>query len=329
MKHRAIFTAWGRILQGGSPFLAIEITKECPLKCPGCYAFAPDHLNGELLKTLSDSKGQDLVDGVLAVVREKRPLHVSLVGGEPLVRHRELDKLIPQLIDMGVEVQIVTSAVREIPKHWAEWDDLHVVVSVDGLQPDHDRRRAPATYERILKNIEGHKIIVHCTVTRAQSNGNGYLREFSDFWSKRPEAYKIWFSLFTPQELELSGERLTPAERSGALDKLEALRPDFPKVYLPDVVINGYRKPPDSPEDCIFAQTTECLSSDLSTVVTPCQLGGRPVCSECGCMAAAGMTAIGRYKVGGLVKAGDIFNASRTFGKRWGNGNGKAKHDST
>jgi len=321
MKMGAIIPAWGRILRGGNPFLALEITKECPLSCPGCYAFAPDHLEGTLLKTLSDSKGQDLVDGVLAVVRERKPLHVSLVGGEPLVRYRELDILIPKLIEMGVEVQIVTSAVREIPKHWAEWEDLHIVVSVDGLQPEHDRRRAPATYERILKHIEGHNIIVHCTVTRAQSNGNGYLREFSDFWSKRPEVYKIWFSLFTPQEIELSGERLTPNERSGALNTLEALRPDFPKVYLPDVVLDGFRNPPDSPENCIFARSTECLSSDLSTVVTPCQLGGRPVCSECGCMAAAGMTAIGRFKVGGLLKIDDLFNASHRIGKRWRNNN--------
>ena len=30
---------------GLPPFLSIEITKECPLKCPGCYAYEPGHLN--------------------------------------------------------------------------------------------------------------------------------------------------------------------------------------------------------------------------------------------------------------------------------------------
>jgi hypothetical protein len=30
---------------------------------------------------------------------------------------------------------------------------LQVCVSIDGLQPEHDARRAPATYDRILKHI--------------------------------------------------------------------------------------------------------------------------------------------------------------------------------
>ena len=35
----AILAAWGRILTGYAPALSIEITKECPLRCPGCYAY--------------------------------------------------------------------------------------------------------------------------------------------------------------------------------------------------------------------------------------------------------------------------------------------------
>ena len=106
-----------------------------------------------------------MVEGVLALARRYRPLHISIVGGEPLVRFRELDVLLPQLSKMGIAVQLVTSAVREIPKAWSQINDLFIVVSIDGLQPEHDVRRAPATYERILKSIDGHKITVHCTVT--------------------------------------------------------------------------------------------------------------------------------------------------------------------
>lgn len=108
------------------------------------------------------------MQGVLALVRRYRPLHVSIVGGEPLVRYRELDELIPKLGAMNVEVQLVTSAVRTIPESWARIPCLHLVVSIDGLAPEHDRRRTPATYDRILENIRGHSIIVHCTITRQQ-----------------------------------------------------------------------------------------------------------------------------------------------------------------
>lgn len=81
MKTVDLIPAWGRILQGHKPFLSIEITKECPLQCPGCYAYGPDHLGGSTtLRELRDAKGEALVTGVLALVRRYRPLHVSIVG---------------------------------------------------------------------------------------------------------------------------------------------------------------------------------------------------------------------------------------------------------
>ena len=88
LTSREILSAWGRILTGHVPLLSIEITRECPLSCPGCYAYSESHLGGEVtLRQLSDLRGDALVDGVLKLVRKHKPIHVSLVGGEPLVRH--------------------------------------------------------------------------------------------------------------------------------------------------------------------------------------------------------------------------------------------------
>ena len=88
-----IISAWGRILTGYTPAMSIEITRECPLRCPGCYAYGDDHLGGEItLREVRDFKGQELVDGVLGLVDKHRPLHLSIVGGEPLVRYRELER---------------------------------------------------------------------------------------------------------------------------------------------------------------------------------------------------------------------------------------------
>src|SRR6266446_3606485 len=39
-----VIQAWGKILKGEQPSLSIEITRECPLKCPGCYAYDDAHL---------------------------------------------------------------------------------------------------------------------------------------------------------------------------------------------------------------------------------------------------------------------------------------------
>jgi MoaA/NifB/PqqE/SkfB family radical SAM enzyme len=93
-----VLRAWGRILTGYRPNLSIEITRECPLRCPGCYAYGDDHLGGALrLRDVRDLKGQALVDGVIGLVERHKALHLSIVGGEPLVRRRELDALLPML----------------------------------------------------------------------------------------------------------------------------------------------------------------------------------------------------------------------------------------
>ena len=68
MKAIEVVHAWGRILQGRFPTLSIEITRECPLHCPGCYAYEDGHLGGGAnLRQLSDFKGETLIEGVLAL----------------------------------------------------------------------------------------------------------------------------------------------------------------------------------------------------------------------------------------------------------------------
>jgi MoaA/NifB/PqqE/SkfB family radical SAM enzyme len=311
-----VFNAWGSVLSGRRPLLSLEITRECPLRCPGCYAYEPEHLGAAgPLRQLGDYKGDALIEGVLGVVRRYRPLHVSIVGGEPLVRYRELSVLLPKLDAMGIEVQLVTSAVRPIPAEWKNISRLHLAVSIDGLPPEHDLRRAPATYERILKHIAGHRIIVHCTVTRPLLERPGYLGEFTEFWSARPEVRKIWFSLYTPQQGEQSEERLRPADRVRAVEDLAGLPERFEKVDMPPRVLKGFLDPPDEPGECLFAKTTTCVSADLTTRITPCQFGGRPVCTECGCMASAGFHALSQYRLAGLVPISGIFSLSQKFGE--------------
>jgi MoaA/NifB/PqqE/SkfB family radical SAM enzyme len=315
MDASQVIRAWGRILTGGYPSLSIEITRECPLRCPGCYAYEPEHLHGTELRQLPDKKGDDLVAGVLGLVDKYKPLHLSIVGGEPLVRYRELNVLLPLLAERKVPVQLVTSAVREIPVAWRDIDLLELVVSIDGLQPEHDARRKPATYERILHNIRGQKVKIHSTVTSQTAGREGYYEEFVKFWSGLDEVWKIWFSFFTPQLGSNDVETLSPAMREKMIDEFLELSTRYPKLYFNDYIASGYRKPPASPAECIFASTTLNLSADLKTKVTPCQFGGTPDCSQCGCMASAGLAAVGDYKLFKAVPLRRIFNASRAIGK--------------
>ena len=316
MHTSQIFQAWGKILKGEQPSLSIEITRECPLKCPGCYAYHDAHLGGgRTLRNLNDRRGQSLVDGVLEVVDRLKPLHLSIVGGDPLVRYRELELLIPQLLARGIHVQIVTSAFRTMGSTWASLAHLHVVVSIDGLQLEHDVRRAPATYDRILKNIVGQRITIHCTVTSQMMKRPGYLAEFLEFWTPRPEIKKVWFSLFTPQVGDQLAEILSSEERGRAIADMLQLRKQYPKLDMREGVIRQFASPPQRPQDCVFALTTGTLSADLATKINPCLFGGNPDCSSCGCIASMGLASIAAHKLGGILPVGTIFKASLKIGR--------------
>lgn len=318
MKTSEVLQAWSSILAGRAPSLSIEITKECPLRCPGCYAFDAAHLGGaQELRSLSDFRGQELVARILSLVDQRKPLHVSLVGGDPLVRYRELEVLLPELDKRGVHTQVVTSAFRIVPREWTRLAKLNVVVSIDGLQPEHDERRKPATYERILKNIAGARITVHCTITAQIAARPGYLEEFLRFWSARPEIVKVWFSLFTPQRGAADPEILTPSQRAAVIDDLHRLRVLYPILDMQEAVLREMSSPPRSPEQCIFARTTETISADLKTQITPCQFGGDPDCEQCGCIASTALAAVGHHRVLGPLTAGHIFLASDRIGKVW------------
>jgi len=314
---RDLVQAWGRILAGYRPNISIEITRECPLRCPGCYAYGDDHLGGDVtLRGLADYKGDELVSRFMALVDRHKPLHVSIVGGEPLVRYRELGQILPQLAEREIHTQVVTSAVRPIPIEWAAIPRLQIVTSIDGLQPEHDVRRTPATYDRILKHIEGQQITVHCTITRQQAQRDGYLEEFLTYWDANPHTRLIWISLYTPQKGEISAERLRPADRAKVIAEMRRLMPRIRKLQMLDGMLKVYAKPPQSPEECVFAQTTECYSADLERRIMPCQFGGNPDCSNCGCIASAGLEAIGRHKiVNGMIPVGQIFYASLKVGR--------------
>jgi MoaA/NifB/PqqE/SkfB family radical SAM enzyme len=316
VKSSEILNAWARILRGEKPSLSIEITRECPLRCPGCYAYDDAHLGGGMtLRSLADYKGQDLIDGVLDTVDRYRPLHLSIVGGDPLVRYRELEALMPKLLSRNIHVQVVTSAFRPIAASWAGLDGLNVVVSVDGLQPEHDARRAPATYDRILRNIVGQNATVHCTITGQMLKREGYLDEFLQFWTPRPEIRRVWFSLFTPQRGDEAPEILTADERQRAIADMLLLRKIYPKLEMPEAMIREFARPPQSPRECVFAQTTQTLSADLKTKITPCQFGGDPDCASCGCAASMGVAAIANHKLGGVIPIGAIFRASVRIGQ--------------
>lgn len=315
MNTGRFLAAWGRILVGLPPMLSIEITRECPLHCPGCYAYDDQHLGGGVtLRQLRDRRGDALVNGVLDLVAAHRPVHVSIVGGEPLVRHRELSRILPVLSAQRIETLVVTSGVLPIPTDWHRLPHTRVAVSIDGLAEDHNRRRAPATYDRILANIAGGRVDISWVITAPQLQRAGYLDEYLAFWTARPEIDRVWLSIYTPQVGERSAEMLTPAQRRHLVAQLPRLKDRYPALLMTRGIAEALATPPANPDACIFSRMSVNYSADLRTQIQPCFFGGEPDCRQCGCAVTAGLHWVGARRLLGPLRASHVMKASIVLG---------------
>lgn len=125
---------------------------------------------------------------------------------------------------------------------------------MDGNPEDHDVRRHPATYERILRNISGCKVNIHWTVVRKNIVEPGYMDRYLAFWNDRPEANNIWVSVYTPQLEEESPERLTETDRRQLNEYFLSISGKYPKLTMHKGLMDAFLEPPTSPSTCLFSK---------------------------------------------------------------------------
>ena len=193
-----LFAAWGSILTAGPPCFYRNHPR-VPVELSGMLRLRrfSSRRREETDRTLGPARRR-VGGGVLGLVKKHRPLHVSLVGGEPMIRHRELSRILPALSQQNIFTMVVTSGIIPIPAEWMGLRRNRVAVSIDGLPEHHDPRRKPATYERILENIRDREVNIHWTITGPMMKRPGYLEEYLAFWQARPEVKRIWVSLYSP-----------------------------------------------------------------------------------------------------------------------------------
>jgi hypothetical protein len=114
---------------------------------------------------------------------------------------------------------------------------------------------------------------------------------------------------------------LEPRERRQAIADMSVLREIYPKLDMPAELIRQFATHPEAPSDCVFALTTETLSADLKTKITPCQFGGNPDCKACGCICSDGLVGHRGPQICRHPSVGAIFRTSINIGRRWSNWN--------
>jgi hypothetical protein len=56
------------------------------------------------------------------------------------------------------------------------------------------------------------------------------------------------------------------------------------------------------------------VSADFEKQISPCQFGGAPDCSNCGCIASAALKAVGNHRLPLGLPVGSIFDRSVRVG---------------
>ncbi len=149
------------------PVVVWNVTRRCNLRCIHCYSSSRDI---EYRDELSTAEGRALIDDLADF---GAPV-ILFSGGEPLMR-TDLPELVRHAAARGIRAVISTNGTRITPAFAAQYRDLglsYVGVSLDGLEPTHDRFRGRAgAFAEAVRGIRicreaGIKVGVRFTMNR-------------------------------------------------------------------------------------------------------------------------------------------------------------------
>ncbi len=124
-------------------YLELQITDACNLRCRHCYIG-------------NAGKNELTVDQVAKVLREfeeMQGLRVLITGGEPLLhtKFHEINELLP---DLFIRKVLFTNGVLLKKENLKTLKVDEIQVSVDGLEPAHDKIRGSGTFEKSLEAMK-------------------------------------------------------------------------------------------------------------------------------------------------------------------------------
>ncbi len=124
-------------------YLELQITDACNLRCRHCYIGDTGH--NELTP--------EQVRNLLLEFEEMQGLRVLITGGEPLVhtRFHEINEMLP---DFFIRKVLFTNGVLLKQKELKALKVDEIQVSIDGLEPAHDRLRGSGTFKQSFEAIK-------------------------------------------------------------------------------------------------------------------------------------------------------------------------------
>ncbi len=246
-----------------------DLTDACPLRCGHCYFYARPAGQGALPPAVYLAR--------LEKLRAAHELSTALwLGGEPLLQ--------PELLLAATAVfprnAVVTSGLLPIPRELK----AGVLVSIDGLEPEHDRLRGRGTYRRVLRRLgelRGRPFALQLTLTALTLGALDGLERLKE----ETGCSGVLVGFFTGREP--SPFAIGAAARSRAVDRLLELAASVPGLLLnPPASLELLRRRGALAAACAYRRGDLAFDVRLERKL-PCAYGGAADCRTCGCAVLA------------------------------------------
>jgi radical SAM protein with 4Fe4S-binding SPASM domain len=124
-------------------YLELQLTDACNLKCKHCYIGDADH----------HELAPKQVAGILHEFVEMQGLRVLITGGEPLLhsKFKEINELLPEFFIRKI---LFTNGILLTKETLKTLKVDEIQISIDGLEPAHDRVRGTGTFNRSLEAMQ-------------------------------------------------------------------------------------------------------------------------------------------------------------------------------
>lgn len=136
--------------------VSLQLTYRCNLRCSHCYQWSDrGFFRDYSLEKQRSELSVEIVEDVLRATAERRS-KLFVWGGEPLMHTRFAD--IAQLIAKYPRtVNLCTNGLlleKNVEHLLPIGEQLHLLVSLDGLGADHDALRGKGTFDRTVRNLQ-------------------------------------------------------------------------------------------------------------------------------------------------------------------------------
>ncbi len=194
-----------------SPISAtLKVTAHCNLTCNHC----------PWLKQKSQDMSTEKWINIIRELKSRGVMFLVFEGGEPTLR-----KDLQELIEFGQSLGMITIVVSNCTRSLGDYRPEMFLISIDGLQEEHDILRGQGTFDHVLENLPTTTVHKRALISLSRNNIH-HLESILDFFT--PLVDSFWFSFVYDYHARESNVALNLEEKKAAASKISLLWKKYP-----------------------------------------------------------------------------------------------------